>query len=133
MVLGTMMACFILTAPVLAAPNYQEGQWEITTIMDIPGMPKEFNKPHKYTYCMTKENAVPQPKEQGPQKCDVKQRIEGSTVHWTMTCKDGTVSTGQITYTKNSFKGSQSMTTRQGGQNITMKSEMSGKYLGPCK
>jgi hypothetical protein len=124
----------IFATAAFAAPNYQEGLWEITSIMDIPGMPKGMNKPQKYTVCMTKENAVPQPKEQGEQQCKITdQRIEGNTVHWTMTCKDGTVGTGKITYSKTSFKGSQTMTTKQGGQKMTMKMATSGKYLRPCK
>jgi hypothetical protein len=124
----------IFATAAFAQPGYQEGLWEITNIMDIPGMPKEMNKPMKYTYCLTKDNAVPQPKEQDGQQCKVTdQRIQGSTVNWTMTCKDGTVSTGKITYAKNSFSGSQTTTTKQGGQKMTIKIATSGKYLGPCK
>lgn len=128
-----IMSLIFATAS-FAQPNYEEGLWEITNIMDIPGMPKEMNKPQKYTYCMTKQNAVPQPKEKGEQQCKVTdQRVEGNTVNWTMTCKDGTVSSGKITYAKTSFNGSQTTTTSQGGKKMTLKIATSGKYLGPCK
>ncbi|MBN1661977.1 MAG: DUF3617 family protein [Deltaproteobacteria bacterium] len=117
-----------------AGPNYQEGLWEITSIMDVPGMPKEMIKPFKYTYCMTGENAVPHPQEKGEQRCKITdQRIKGNNVQWTMTCKDGTVTTGEITHAKNSFKGFQTTTTKQGGQKMIIKAVTSGKYLGPCK
>jgi hypothetical protein len=123
----------ICAVPAFAAPNYQEGLWEITTTVDMPGMPKEMMRPAKHTTCMTKQNAVPQQKEQGEKKCEMtKQRMEGNKVFWTMTCKDGTVSDGEIAYGKTSFKGSQTMTTSHSGQKMTMKSTMSGKYLGPC-
>jgi len=129
------MITLLFAAAAFAQPSgYKEGLWEITNIMDIPGMPKEMNKPMKYTFCMTKDNAIPQPKEKGEQQCRVTdQRIQGSTVNWTMTCKDGTVSTGKMTYAKNSFSGSQTTTTKQGGQKMTIKTTTNGKYLGPCK
>lgn len=130
---AALLACFVLTLQVSAEPNYREGQWEITTVMDIPGMPKEMKKPMSYKFCMTKQNAVPQPKEQGKQDCKITdQSTKGNTVTWTMKCKDGTASTGKITYAKESFKGSQTTTTSQGGQKMTIKSEVTGKYLGPC-
>jgi hypothetical protein len=53
----------IYAVAAFAAPNYQEGLWEITTTMDMPGMQKEMKRPMKNTICMTKQNAVPQPRE----------------------------------------------------------------------
>jgi hypothetical protein len=82
---------------------------------------------------MTKENAVPQPKEKGEQQCKMTdQKTVGNKVSWTMTCKNGTVSKGDITYSKTSFNGTQTTTTSQGGKQMTVKSTMSGKYIGPC-
>ncbi|MBN1382971.1 MAG: 1-acylglycerol-3-phosphate O-acyltransferase [Deltaproteobacteria bacterium] len=132
-----MMVGFIFTTyptPAAAAPNYQEGLWEIVTTMDIPGMPKAMQRPHKFTTCMTKQNAVPQQQQQKDQQCKITdQRIKGNTVEWTITCKDGTVSTGTITYSKSTFKGSYKTTTRQGGRKMVINANMTGKYLGPCK
>jgi hypothetical protein len=123
----------IFAVAAFAAPNYQEGLWEMTTTVDMPGMPKEMMRPVKHQVCMTKENAVPQPKEKGEQQCKMTdQKTVGSKVFWTMTCKNGTVSKGDITYSKTSFNGSQTTTTSQGGRQMTVKSKMSGKYLGPC-
>jgi hypothetical protein len=123
----------IFAVAAFAAPNYQEGNWEITTTVNMPGMPKEMMRPMKNTVCMTKDNAVPQPKEKGEQQCKMTdQKTVGSKVFWTMTCKNGTVSKGDITYSKTSFNGSQTTTTSQGGRQMTVKSKMSGKYLGPC-
>jgi hypothetical protein len=123
----------IYAVAAFAAPNYQEGNWEITTTMNMPGMQKEMMRPVKHQVCMTKENAVPQPKEKGDQQCKITdQKTVGNKVSWTMTCKNGTVSKGEITYSKTSFNGSQTMTTSQRGKQMTMKSTMSGKYLGPC-
>ena len=124
----------IFAVSAFAAPNYQEGLWEMTTTMNMPaGMPKEMMRPMKNTVCMTKENAVPQPQQKGEQQCKItNQRTVGNKVSWTMTCKNGTVSNGEITYSKTSFNGIQAMTTNQGGKQMTVKSTMSGKYIGPC-
>jgi hypothetical protein len=123
----------IFAVAAFAAPNYQEGNWEMTTTVNMPGMPKEMMRPMKHQVCMTKDNAVPQPKEKGDQQCKMTdQKTVGNKVFWTMTCKNGTVSKGEIAYSKTSFNGSQTTTTSQGGRQTTMKSTMSGKYLGPC-
>jgi len=123
----------IFAVAAFAAPNYQEGLWEITTTMNMPGMPKEMMRPMKQQVCMTKQNAVPQPQQKGEQQCKMtNQRTVGNKVFWTMTCKGGTVSNGEITYSKTSYDGSQTTTTSQGGKLMTVKSTMSGKYLGPC-
>jgi hypothetical protein len=123
----------IFAVAAFAAPNYQEGNWEITTTVNMPGMPKEMMRPVKHQVCMTKQNAVPQQKEQGEQQCKMtNQRTVGNKVFWTMTCKNGTVSNGEIAYSKTTFDGAQTTTTSQGGRQMTVKSTMSGKYLGPC-
>jgi hypothetical protein len=132
LVLATVLSLIFVVAA-FAAPNYQEGLWEMTTTMNMPGMPKEMMRPMKHQVCLTKENAVPQQKEQGEQQCKMtNQRTVGNKVSWTMTCKNGMVSNGEITYSKTSFNGSQNTMTNQGGKQMTVKSTMSGKYIGPC-
>ena len=122
-----------LTLAVAAGPSYQEGQWEITTTVDIPGMPKEMNKPHVYKTCLDKNNAVPQPEEKGEKQCEMSsQKISGNTVTWVMKCKNGSVGEGKITYAKTSYDGASTITTYVDGKKMTMKSTMKGKYLGPC-
>jgi hypothetical protein len=128
-----IVVSLIFAVSAFAAPNYQEGLWEMTTTMNMPGMPKEMMHPMKNTVCMTKENAVPQPQQKGEQQCKMTdQKTVGNKVSWTMTCKNGTVSKGDITYSKTSFTGSQTMMTNQSGRQTTVKSTMSGKYIGPC-
>ena len=128
-----IVVSLIFAVSAFAAPNYQEGLWEMTTTMNMPGMPKEMMHPMKNTVCMTKENAVPQPQQKGEQQCKMTdQKTVGNKVSWTMTCKNGTVSKGDITYSKTSFTGSQTMMTNQSGRQTTVKSTMIGKYIGPC-
>jgi len=123
---------FIFSVAAFAAPNYQEGLWEMTTAMDMPGLPKEMMRPMKRQVCITKQNPVPQPKEKDQQCKMTERKIVGNTVFFTVTCKNGGVSKGEMTYSKNSFSGHQTTTRTQGGKQMTVKSTMSGKYIGPC-
>jgi hypothetical protein len=45
-----------------AAPNMEDGLWEITTTVDMPGMP---SKSFTHTTCLTKGKTVPQTAESG--------------------------------------------------------------------
>ncbi len=133
LVLATAVS-LIFAVSAFAAPNYQEGLWEMTTTMNMPGLPKEMLRPITNTICMTKENAVPQqPQQKSEQQCKMTdQKTVGNKVSWTMTCKNGMVSKGDITYSKTSFSGTQTTITSQGGKPMTVKNTMSGKYIGPC-
>jgi hypothetical protein len=137
MIKGSLFVAILLSliyaVAAFAAPNYQEGLWEITTTTNMPGMPKEMMRPMKHQVCMTKQNAVPQQQQKDEQQCKMtNQRTVGNKVFWTMTCKNGTVSDGEITYSKTTFDGAQTTRTSHGGRQMTVKSTMSGKYLGPC-
>jgi hypothetical protein len=115
---------------VFAAPNYQEGLWEMTTTMDMPGLQKEMKQPYKSQVCLTKQNPVPQPKDKQCKMTD--QKIKGNTIFYTVTCKNGTVSKGEMTYSNTSFSGSSTTTSSRGGKQMTVKFTQSGKYIGPC-
>ena len=110
-----------------AAPNMEDGLWEITTTVDMPGMP---SKSFTQTSCLTKEKAVPQTAESG---CTIKDmKTQGNTVTWTVVCKEAT-STGKITYAGTTMDGVIETMVKTGGQTMTMKSTMKGKRIGPCK
>ena len=110
-----------------AAPNMEEGLWEITSTTDMPGMP---SRSYTHTTCLTKEKAVPQKAESGCTFKDVK--TQGNTVTWTMVCKDAT-STGKITYAGTTMNGITDMTVKTEGKTMTMKTTIKGKRIGPCK
>jgi hypothetical protein len=110
-----------------AAPNMEDGLWEITTTVDMPGMP---SKSFTHTTCLTKEKAVPQTAESG---CTIKDmKTQGNTVTWTVVCREGT-STGKVTYAGTTMDGVIETTMKTGGQTMTMKSTMKAKRIGPCK
>jgi hypothetical protein len=110
-----------------AAPNMEDGLWEITTTVDMPGMG---SRSYTNTTCLTKEKAVPQTAESG---CTIKDmKTQGNTVTWTVVCKEAT-STGKVTYAGTTMDGVIETTVKTGGQTMTMKSTMKGKRIGPCK
>jgi hypothetical protein len=112
-----------------AAPNMEEGLWEITSTVDMSGMGQ---KSFTHTSCLTKEKAVPQTTESGCTVKDVK--TQGNTVTWTVVCREGmSTSTGKVTYTGSSMDGAVETTVKTGGQTMTMNSTMKGKRIGPCK
>ena len=121
-----------------AAPNMQDGQWEITTKMEMRGMPAHMSRPITYTHCMTRDNAVPQQREKNKDCVMKDQKISGNTVSWEMVCKDkrGEVmeSSGKITYRGDKFDGTMkaTMTGKETGK-MVVNYKMNGRRLGPCK
>jgi hypothetical protein len=112
-----------------AAPNMEEGLWELTKTVDMPGMG---SKSFTSTSCLTKEKAVPQTAGSG---CTIKDmKAQGNTVTWTVVCKEGmSTSTGKVTYAGSTMEGVVETTVKADGQTMTMKSTMKGKRIGPCK
>lgn len=114
------------SAPEAAAPsvNMQDGQWEITTRIDMPGMPAEAMKPHTVKTCLTKDKCVPEADQQQTD-CTMKdQKVDGNTVSWTVVCKD-TTGTGTITYAGDTFNGQMESSTRIEGK--VMKTKMADR------
>ncbi len=118
--------------------NMKEGLWEITSKMEVPGMPFPM-PPTTHSQCITEKDMVPQGKDAAEQGCTmVEKSIDNNIVSWTMNCsKDGMVSksTGSITYNGTTFDGTVNMTTGNpmSGRNMEMKTVMKGKYIGECK
>ena len=116
-----------------SVPNLQEGKWEITTTMEMPGMPMNM-PPMKHTQCITKKDLVPKSSQPGQECTVIHNTVTGNTVTWTMQCsgQGGEMKgTGNITYSGNSFKGTTKMTMPQ--QNMQMASHVTGQRLGPCE
>jgi hypothetical protein len=112
-----------------AAPNMEDGLWEITSTVDMPGMPA---KSFTHTTCLTKEKAVPQTAQSECTMKDVK--TQGNTVTWTVVCREGmSTSKGKVTYAATTMEGAIETTVKTNEQTMTMKSTMKGKRIGPCK
>jgi hypothetical protein len=120
------------------APNMKEGLWEVTTRMEMPGMPA---KPTTMQRCVTKKEvqdaATMPPGGAGPDKaCKVTDyKIQGNAATWKMACEGQMAMTGSgtITYSGTAYSGSQTMTMNHGGQTQNMTVHFGGKHLGDCK
>lgn len=130
---GTITAFLVLFFfHAASAMDMKDGLWEITTKMEMPGMPMDM-PPVKFTQCLTSKDSVPQDKAEHNQDCKVKNTdIKGNTVTWEVHCiSDGkpVKSTGKITYKGDSFNGETK--TEMDGMNMVQK--MSGRRIGNCK
>jgi len=119
-----------------SAPDMKEGKWEISTTVEMEGMPVE-TEPMKDTQCLTKKNFLPPLGDMGKECKTTATKIEGNTVKWTMKCNEqaGSMeSVGTITYKGDKLEGTIKTTIKdpEAGK-MTMVQRMSGKRIGDCK
>ncbi len=122
----------LLLPLVAAADGMKPGLWEITTTMQMPGMPFQ-PPPQTIQHCYTPAEASAAPVPAGDPKCRVENvSRNGNTTSWTVSCSgDGAGSgKGEITFSGDSaYSGKMTMTT----EGMTMTSSYQGKRIGPCK
>ena len=121
----------LLSSPVMAGPNMKEGKWQISSKMEMPGMPMQIPA-QTYTHCLTKEDMVPRQKTPDQNCKMVNNTVKGSTVSWQMECatpQGPSTIDGKVTYKGDSFDGI--IKIRQAGMEMTQ--QMSGKWIGPCQ
>lgn len=117
-----------------AGMDMKDGLWEITTKMEMPGMPMEMPA-IKHTQCLTSKNNVPhnETDKEHNQDCKINHtEIKGNTVTWEAICiSEGkpVKSMGTVTYKGNTFKGETKM--QMDGMNMIQR--MSGQRVGNCK
>jgi hypothetical protein len=132
----TLLSLTALSLVASAAPNMEEGNWEVTTKMEMEGMP--FAMPaSKHNQCMTKKDAIPDTSQKNQDCKMLDQNMSGDTVSWKVQCKgkDGTVDgDGKITYSGKTYDGvmQAKMTSPKGEVNV-MKMSFQGKHTGACK
>jgi hypothetical protein len=133
LVISVVLVASLSTSIAGSGPNMEEGKWEVTTKMEMPGM--SISMPEvTSTQCLTKKDFVPQGSQQG-QECKItKTKVDGNTVTWTVKCsgQGGEVTgTGKMTYRGSSFKGKIEMTMVQ--SNTKMISHINGHRIGDCE
>ena len=129
------VACLVLASWTVDAQGpRRDGRWEITTEMDMPGMPMKMPAT-KTIQCVTKEQAEDPnqsvPKDQQDKNCKVSDyKLVGNKVTWTVTCsgKNAMTGSGEMTYGVDTYDGWTKMKT--GDTEMTMKYK--GKRLGDC-
>ena len=137
--LATVAFCALFAVTLLAQAEMKPGLWEVTTQMEMPGVPVKIPAT-KATSCVTPEQAknpggtVPNAGGRGRGgKDDCKatdQRIDGNKVTWKMACTGAMPMTGdgEMVFSGDSYAGKMNMTTAQG----QMAMQLTGKRIGDC-
>jgi CO dehydrogenase/acetyl-CoA synthase alpha subunit len=116
----------------LAADGISPGLWEITTQMNMPGMPAKM-KPMVIKHCYTKNDAADQKNVISRDKnCTVTDMKKvGNKVVWAMKCTGQNAGTmnGETVFGPDSYTSTMDMKAQ--GRKVTMK--VKGKRLGACK
>jgi len=117
-----------------ASPILEDGEWEMTTQMEMSGMPEGMPQLPAMVHrqCLSNDMMVPT-QERRNQDCEkMEQKVSGNTVTWSMRCTtNGVVSemNGESTYSGDTMKGTMHMTS----QGMEMTSHVTGKRIGSCK
>lgn len=122
---------WLLSSPALAADTMKPGLWEITSSMEMPGMPFQ-PPPQSVRHCYTPQEAREQPVPKDAQCRVTDLKTSGNKVSWKVACTGEMAGQGegQITYQGDSaYEGWTKMQTQ--GMNMTMKYK--AKRLGDCK
>jgi hypothetical protein len=124
----------LMSVPVIAAEGIRPGMWEITSTMDMPGMPMKM-PPTTVKHCYTNEDVKDQKKMVNRDKdCTITDfKSSGSKVTWKMKCTGqhpGTFS-GETTFAADSYDSSMKMESA-GGKGSSMNMKVKGKRVGNC-
>jgi hypothetical protein len=124
---------FVAFAHAGSGPDLEEGLWQITVELDMPGMSMKMPA-STFTQCMRKNQPVPHDAKPG-QQCKTKNvTTKGNTVSWTMVCTQPggqMTSKGTVSYHHDKMVGSMTMTMP--GQGMTMTSRFKGHRVGECR
>ncbi len=128
----TSLALLLVPAVTLAADTIREGLWEVTTQMEMPGMPMKMPAT-VMKHCYTKNDVSDQKKIISRDKNCVVTDLKTSSnkVSWKMKCtgENAATMTGETVFGNDSYTSVMKMNSH--GQKMTMK--VKGKRLGTCK
>lgn len=130
----TFIFIFPMAFLAFAQPDMREGMWEITTQIEMPGMPMQMPAV-TYTQCITKDDLIPQDP-QPDQECEtIDYKIDGNTVTYKIECSSqgGQIKgQGTATYHDDTMSGSMQMTISEQAH-MEMSYEYSGRWIGECQ
>ena len=125
-------AVLLMPAVSLAAEAMRDGLWEVTTQMEMPGMPMKM-PPTVMKHCYTKSEVSDQKNIISRDKnCTVTDlKTSANKVSWKMKCtgENAATMTGETVFGSVSYASVMKMKSQ--GQDMTMK--VKGKRLGNCK
>ena len=123
-----------LPTTILAANGIREGMWEITSRMEMPGMPMAM-PPTTIKHCYTKADVKDQKKMIARDKnCTVTDlKSAGNKVSWKMVCtgKNAGKFSGETVFSGDSYNSVMKMQS-EGGKGTSMNMKVKGKRVGNC-
>lgn len=135
---------FALALPgigVAASFAMKPGLWEITTTMEMPGMPMQMPA-QANKWCYTAQNlkerdsVVPKPQQTGDTRCEVKDfKQSGNTVRWTLECAGAhpTRAKGEQTFdSADEYHARMEITAAEGGRSMAMTQKIRARRIGDC-
>lgn len=131
-VLAAVAVVALSCSNVFAANEMREGKWEITSSVDMPGMPVKM-KPTVVIHCYTKEDVKDEKKVVANKNRDctvTDMKKSGNKVNWKMKCtgkSKGTFS-GETIFGKDFYESTMNMQSE--GRSMTTKSK--AKRIGDC-
>jgi hypothetical protein len=132
-----LLSAGICTTAAAGGINMQPGLWEITTEVDMPGMPMKM-PPQTIRHCYTEQelaeaqNTVPQG---GNSDCKVTDyKLKGNTATWTIECtgQQAMRGTGTMTTHPTSYTGSMKSVMQGPGGTMEMTNHWRAKRIGDC-
>lgn len=120
-----------------AGMDVKEGLWEITTKIEMQGMPMQM-PPMTHTQCIREKDLVPRAQNQqgGDQQCKVTNvKTGGNKISYDMECTgpdNKMKGHGEATYTGSSMSGFMDI-QMQGPQAMEMKYTYTGRRIGDCQ
>ncbi len=132
----TGLLVFLVLAPLSAiAQTMEPGQWEITSTMTSPALPKP--QVVTRTECISKEDA------EDPTRFSGREQTQGCKVtpvarsaesySWTVSCpQQGMNGAGRVLFGRGTIEGELRMTLEMQGQKIDMLSRTAGRRVGSC-
>lgn len=129
-----MIFCFSLIASSSWALDFNPGKYEISSRVEMPGMPGAI-PPQTMTQCMTDKDIVPISNSdiQGCKLSDVKQTE--TSVSWTMQCHQqgqNINGTGKVIYHGDTFEGTIITNLGPDSGNMTMTTVITGQRISDC-
>ncbi len=136
LILLAISTLLILGGPA-SAVNMEAGKWEITSRVEMPGMPMQM-PPMTSVQCLTQDEPAPSnPTAADNSDCSIADmKTDGNTVSWKMKCNaegQKVMIEGKITYAGTTFEGVMTTLMDQDGETMEIKTIMNGKRLGNCE
>lgn len=124
-----LAAAVVLSMPLAVLAAGQDELWEVTTQMNMPGLPAGMGG-NTQRVCQDKDPRKQVPPGENSEKCKVSDaKQSGNKTSVTVNCPDGTmVIENTYNAARTEYKGTMRMTGRQGDMTMTM----AGRKVGSC-